>query len=112
MSGLKVNETSINLDTLYEVVGRVNTYNDTLYQKTHGLWINIGSVDMWASSSATEPTAMSNVGGMTLSSDDTELEADVIIEKIPRYFALKQNTGVTTEIILAGIIVEEVKAVS
>lgn len=101
-------QTPIKLNTLYEVLG---TYGEFTRQKRSSIWINTGLVDMWGSNSDIEPTAMSEIGGMTLNSQDTLKGGIIPIYLPPRYIAIKQNSGTTTKIISTGMTLKEIKEV-
>lgn len=108
---LKDYQEALSLDTLYEVTLAPRTSQSE--QIAPSIWINTGSVDIYASQSASVPAALSN---MTLNSEDTAVEGiasfDLQGNTVPRYIAVTQNTGTSTEIIASGLSIESLGAIS
>ena len=93
---------SLSLDALYEVERREANEAERK-QLNPSVWFNSGSVDVYTSQSATTPTALSE---MTLNTAETGVSglktSSTESNAIPRYIAIVQNTGTTTEIIASG----------
>lgn len=96
---LKEYETAVQLDTLYEVTkkGGVSGLGNTINPY---ISVNSGSIDIYAITSATQPTTLSE---MTLADADTGVVATRDIATVVRYIAFKQNAGTSTEIIVSGL---------
>ncbi len=92
----------LELEKLYEVSKRGNTWGAE--QLEPSFWVDAGSVDVFVSNSVTTPTALSE---MTLDTDDTDIAGLRQFGVIPTYILVKQNTGVSTEIVVAGLEVED-----
>jgi hypothetical protein len=91
-------QTALSLGNLYKIsIGYTSHGGD---QKEPNLWINSGTIDLYTSNSATQPTSLAD---MTLATDDTNVSADKGITRVIKYIAIVQNTGTTTEIISSGI---------
>ena len=103
---LKSYQTALALDTLYEVRKAKISADE---QRGPNLWINSGTVDVYGSNSATQPGALAN---MTLSTENTEVSGLVQFTAIPRYIAIVQNTGTTTELVASGVDVVSRGAIS
>lgn len=101
----------LELDTLYEV--KLAPIRGLRAQITPSLWINSGAVDVYASNSATEPAALSN---MTLNEADTEVSGIATIDlqgnTLPKYIAVTQNSGTSTEVIASGLSIKDLGAIS
>ena len=90
------------LDTLYEVAKRGGS--SASEQLEPSFWVSDGSVDVYVSNSLTQPTALSE---MTLDTDDVAIGGIRQFGVIPTYILVKQNTGSSTEVVVAGLEVEE-----
>ena len=93
---------TLQLDTLYKIkmgVGSVGSNN-----RYPRMWVSNDSIDIYVSDSATQPTT-TNEPEMTLSYEDAS--GDNNLEFYPRYIALRQNTGVTSEIRVTDFEIEE-----
>lgn len=99
-------EKTLELDKLYRVSASATTANDEF---SPSIWINSGSVDIYVSDSATKPTALSE---MTLSTSDTNISGKNIIQCLSTYLALVQNTGTSTEIVIGGVDIQDLGAIS
>lgn len=99
-------EKTLSLNKLYRVSASATTASDEF---NPSIWINSGSIDIYCSDSATQPTALSQ---MTLNASDTAIIGKNIIECLGTYMALKQNTGTSTEIIISGIEAQNLGAIS
>lgn len=97
---------AIELDKLYEVEIGSNAGTEQLRQS---LFIKGGTVDVYGSNSATEPTSYSD---MELREQDTDLKGVIPFDTIPRYIAVKENTATVTELILSGVGCKELGTVS
>lgn len=64
------------------------------------IYVNAGTVDVYGSGCLTQPTSLSE---MTLEDENTAVDGFDIFECIPEYICVKQNTGETTEIVVAGL---------
>lgn len=93
----------IQLNHLYQITLPLS-YNGHQGAFKPFLFINSGTVDVYGSSSLTQPTSLSN---LVLEGDATAIEGYGIFELIPSYIVVKQNTGTTTEIILSGLEVKD-----
>jgi hypothetical protein len=97
----------IQLSTLYKL--SKNNNNNVRKQIAHSYWINSGTVDVYTSDSATQPTALSN---MTLNSEDTNVGGKNAFGELASYIAFVQNTGTTTELILNNVNAESLGSIS
>lgn len=108
---LKDYQKTLTLGRLYEV--KLAPIRDSREQIAPSIWVNTGSVDIYASNSATVPAAFAN---MTLNDADTAVEGvasfDLQGNTIPRYISVKQNTGTSTEIIISGVSINDLGAIS
>lgn len=104
-------QSTLTLDTLYEV--KLAPIGKSREQIAPSIWVNSGSVDVYASQSGTQPAALAN---MTLNTADTAIEGvasfDLQGNTIPRYIAVTQNTGTSTEIVLTGVSLNPLGAIS
>lgn len=104
---LRTYETAVQLGRLYEIKKRGGLHGaETI---TPYVSVNTGSVDIHAVTSATQPTALSE---MPLADVDTGVSATREVMTAVRYISFKQNTGTTTEIVLSGIEVEDLGAIA
>lgn len=92
------NQQTLTLNTLYKVDAL--SESDIQRDLAASLWVNDGSVDLYGSDSATQPTSLAE---MTLNAGDTGIEGKRQILTVCNYIAVVQNTGTTTEIILSGV---------
>lgn len=108
---LKEYQKTLTLDRLYEV--KLAPIRYSREQIAPSIWVNTGSVDVYASQSATVPAALAN---MTLNEEDTAIDGiaslDLQGNTIPRYIAVTQNTGTSTEIIATGLSILDLGAIS
>jgi hypothetical protein len=99
-------EKALALGKLYRISASATTASDEF---APSIWINSGSVDVYCSDSATQPTALT---AMTLNISDTAISGKNIIECLGSYISLKQNTGTSTEIIIGGVDIQDLGAIS
>lgn len=99
-------EKTLELNKLYKVSASATTASDEF---NPSIWINSGSIDIYCSDSATKPTTLSV---MTLNTSDTAISGKNIIECLGTFLSLKQNTGTSTEIIISGIDIIDLGAIS
>lgn len=93
---LKYYQTEIQLSTLYKVqLSRFSVSNDV-----KSIFVNSGSVNIYAYDGATKPTALTD---MVLSNTATNIAGETPLELVPTYIAVIQNSGTSTEIVLNGI---------
>jgi len=93
---LKYTQVAIALGTLYKVQPmRVPTAD-----RLKSIFVDSGSLNIYAYDGATQPAALSN---MVLSTTATNIAGESPFEVVPTYLAVAQNTGTSTEIILNGI---------
>lgn len=106
------NQETLSLGTLYLCsathLGQPSEV-DYRWQGNRSIWINSGTVNIYVSNSATQPTALSS---MTLSTDDTGVSGIGALDVIPRWIAIVQASGTSTEIVLTGVDVESKGAIS
>ena len=94
-------KTTLSLNTLYSFPINPNEAN---------IWFNSGYVNIHTSSSATQPTAISQ---MTVGETDGNLIANTYkIMPSVRYMAITQASGTTTDIVLSGIEVKSLGSIS
>jgi hypothetical protein len=97
--------TSLELNKLYKATGETQAeYQGNLMPN---IWINSGSINLYGSKSATQPTALAD---MTLNTEDTNLQGFVSLSAVADYIYLEQNSGTSTEIILTGVQVKDLGA--
>lgn len=99
-------EKALEVGKLYKVQASATTASDEF---APSIWVNNGSVDIYVSDSATKPTALSE---MTLASSDTNISGKNIIQCLSTYIALDQNTGTSTEIVIGGVDIQDLGAIS
>jgi len=92
----------LELDKLYEVAKRGGS--SASEQLEPSFWLDQGSVDVYVSNSLTQPTSRSQ---MTLDTDDVNISGIRQFGVIPTYIFVTQNTGSPTEIVVAGLEVED-----
>jgi len=95
---IESNQVSVNLNTLYKVDAL--SKGDIQRNINASVWVNSGSVDIYASDSATAPASLAD---MTLNTDDTNVAGKNQIVALSNYIAFVQNTGTSTEVILSGV---------
>jgi hypothetical protein len=101
-------QTVVQLNKLYQAnrdVGLPNIQN----QLAANVSVNDGSIDVYGSNSATQPSTLAE---MPLNDGDTDLKGINEFNVIPKYVAFVQNTGTTTEIVLNGVRVQELGDIS
>jgi len=64
------------------------------------IYINSGSVNIYASNSVTQPVQLLD---MVLSKENTNIDGHDSFFIVPRYIYVTQNSGTSTEIILGGL---------
>lgn len=90
---LRPNQQALSLSKLYEI-SQESSYNGL----TARIFINSGTVDIYGSDSATEPISLAT---MTLNTVNTGVSGIAEFSKsLPRYIAIKQKTGTTTELVV------------
>lgn len=94
---MSINTETLVLGTLYEVVEYNSTDNKPI---ADNISIKGGTVDLYSSNSQTQPTSLAE---MNIDEYDTDIEGTVKIKIAPKYLALVQNTGTSTEITLTGV---------
>jgi hypothetical protein len=104
---LKEYQSVVMLGRLYEANLRGGVSGSE--QITPSLWINSGSIDVYSSNSAAQPTLLSQ---MTLNTDDTGVQGISSFFVIPRWLAVVQNAGTSTEIVAAGLEIKNLAAIS
>lgn len=104
---LKTFQATLELGRLYEVSQKGPIQG--VEQKEPNIFINSGGVNIYGSNSATEPTALSQ---MALTADNTNVEGQAAFGFIPRYIAITQNTGMTTELVVSGLQARNVGPIS
>ena len=95
---LKQYQTTLQLGTLYEVSKKGGVSGSE--QLSTNLWINAGTVDVYSHNGATQPASLSQ---MTLNDSDTAVGGSASLTTIPRFIAIVQNTGTTTEMVTSGV---------
>lgn len=86
------------LNTLYEVTEKGCTKGSE--QLKTNLFINSGSVNVYGSNSEEVPE---NLTDMVLTDSSTNVTALNYFDIIPKYIAITQNAGTTTELIISGV---------
>jgi len=108
---LKEYQQTLTLGRLYEV--KLAPIRDSREQIAPSIWVNSGSIDIYASQSGTQPSALAD---MTLNDNDTAIEGvasfDLQGNTIPRYIAVTQNAGTSTEIVITGVSINDLGAIS
>lgn len=106
---LETYQKNLELGRLYEIkkLGGVFGSECGLYPR---IWVNSGSIDIYGSDSATQPTATSL---MTLDSSNTNINGyNSLSQGFNRYIAITQNEGTTTEIVSSGLEVIDLGAIT
>jgi hypothetical protein len=73
------------------------------------LFVNSGTVNIYSSGSATQPTALSQ---MTLRTEETGVSGSSPFGAVPKYIAIIQASGTSTEITSDGIEIQDLGAIS
>ncbi len=90
------------LGTLYECsIDFVGIQGDNTYDRQKVLFVDSGSVDIYVSNSETQPITLSK---MILS--DSNIDGLKQLGPIPKWLALVQNKGTSTEITIEGVNIE------
>ena len=92
-------QTTIELDTLYEASKMVGITKIDEQLETN-LFVNSGTVNVYGSNSGTQPVSIAT---MTLNSENTAVGGIVPFKVIPRWIAIVQNSGTTTELVTTGV---------
>ena len=103
---LRPYQSSMQLGRLYEVK---QYYRDASEQLQANIWIDDGTVDVRGSNSASQPTASSQ---MTLNTENTNVVGNLIFGMLPRYLYISQNSGTTSEIVISGVEIVDLGAIS
>lgn len=106
--GLERRQRLLSLGTLYQT----GIMEDDIVigeQRYPNLFINSGTVDVYGSNSATQPTSLSS---MVLNDENTGVSGIVKFEIVPKWIAIVQNTGTTTELVSYGINASAMGAIS
>lgn len=96
------------LNTLYEIQTLIGISNIES-QLQANLSVNSGSIDVYGTNSATQPTTLAE---MTVEDVDTNISGVTAFSVLPRYIAFVQNTGSTTELIATGLRITNRGAIS
>lgn len=96
---LLTGQNTLTLSTLYEARSAV-TGEIMESQLEPNIFINSGSVDIYGSNSATQPA---NLAAMVLTTGNTNVAGVEAFGVIPRWIAVVQNTGTTTELVASGV---------
>jgi hypothetical protein len=105
---LKNYQQAISLDTLYEC--RLKGGVSGSEQLKPNLYTDAGTVDVYGSNSATQPTALAD---MVLNTENTAVAAGITsFSIIPRWIAIVQNTDTTNELMLTGVEATEMGSIS
>lgn len=99
-------EKLLEINTLYKTSASAKTANDKF---APSIWVNSGAINIYVSDSATKPTSLTE---MTLSTSDSNISGKNIIQCLGTYMALIQNSGTSTEIIISGVDIESLGAIS
>lgn len=104
---LKSYQTAMTLSRLYDASkAQISGDSD---QMVPNLYINSGTVDVYGSNSATKPA---NLAAMTLDTENTGVSGVNAFSIIPRWIAVKQNGGATTELVATGLELEDQGAIA
>lgn len=98
-------KTELSLLKLYEVGQKGGVSGSE--QLEPSFWVNSGAVDVYVSNSQTAPALLSD---MSLDTDDIAVQGLRQFGVIPSYIYLQQNSGTSTEIIVAGLEVKDLGA--
>jgi len=99
------NQQALQLGRLYKIqsLGDAHISQDI----SAGLWIDDGEVFIYGSDSANKPASILD---MTL--EEEKAGGKSYFEGLTNYIAITQNTGITTEIVLSGVLAVDVGAIS
>ena len=103
---------SLSLNRLYEISIKKELFNNGVFSQLRpNIFIKDGTVNVYHSNSATVPTQTSE---MTLASNDTNITGEqTFTRSIPKYIAIIQNTGTTTEIVGSGLnLISDISSIS
>lgn len=103
---LKSFQTAIALNKLYRVS---LDYDSAADQIKPSLFVNSGSVNVYGYNGATKPTQLS---GMVLPTINENVSALFTFNVIPSYIAITQNSGTITELVLSGLEIQDLGAIS
>lgn len=103
---LKPFQTAIALNKLYRVSLDYNSASD---QIKPSLFVNSGNVNVYGYNGATKPTQLS---GMVLPTINQNINTLFTFNMIPSYIAITQNSGTTTELVLSGLEIQDLGAIS
>lgn len=92
-----VDKKSIELGHLYKVT--LPNFLVCVVYKPY-IYVNKGTVDVYGSGCLTQPTHLAD---MTLEQENIAVDGFDTFDCIPEYICVKQNTGETTEIVVAGL---------
>lgn len=73
------------------------------------LFINSGTVSVYGSDSATQPASLA---AMTLNTENTGVSGIVKFDVVPKYIAIVQESGTTTELVSYGLNAVNLAAIS
>lgn len=99
---LKEYQEELQLDTLYEVSKRGDAYGTE--QLAQSLSIDSGGVSVYGYNGATQPTSLA---GMTLNTENVDVQGIVSFSLIPRYIYVTQTSGTTTELVATGLEIKD-----
>lgn len=104
---LREYQTTAELGTLYRTrkLGGVSGTE----QLQPNIYVDSGTVDIRGSNSTTQPATLA---AMALNTENTNISGILTFAAIPSYIAITQNTGTSTEIILSGVSLEDLGAIS
>lgn len=91
------------------LLGRLYRTGPAGTQRNARLFINSGTVSVYGSDSATQPTALSQ---MTLNTENTGVSGIKEFGLVPKYIAIVQASGTTTELVSYGINAVNLAAIS
>lgn len=97
---LQPNQTAIELNKLYKVIFKGENQVDG--EINPNIFINTGSVNIYAYNGTTQPEFLND---MVLATNSTNISGITLFNVLPTYIALTQNNGTSTEIVLTGITV-------
>lgn len=93
----------VELDHLYSVM-LPNTFNSQQGAFKPYVFINAGTVDVYASGGFTQPKTLSD---LVLEDENTAVDGFDVFNLIPTYICFKQNTGTSTEVVVSGLILTD-----
>ncbi len=95
---IESNQQALQLGILYKIDAL--SKGDIQRDLSASIWVDSGSVDVYASDSATQPTTLAE---MTLNTDDVAIAGKAQLVALPNYIAIVQNQGTSTELVLTGV---------